>query len=99
MSDITPIELRVADVTDDEQRALKALESGTASDYQQRLALYLITNKLSRAQDLLYIPGNTHASAFLNGRAFVGQQILKILNVPVGKLQNEPEEVTGHGSD
>lgn len=66
--------------------ALRAVYNGEANPYQQRLALYLITNVFSRAQDVLYIPGSFDQTAFLNGRAFVGQQILKYIKIPVGKL-------------
>lgn len=72
--------------------AIKALNRGDATDHQQRLALAVICNKLSRAQDALYIPGTFDETAFLNGRAFVGQKILKIINLPIGKLINEKAE-------
>lgn len=69
--------------------AIKALNSGQATEHQQRLALSVIVNKFSRAQDLLYIPNSQDETAFLNGRGFVGQKILKIISQPIGKLINE----------
>lgn len=66
--------------------ALKALQRGDASPEQQHLALTVIVNKLARAHDTLYIPNSFDATAFLNGRAYVGQTILKYLNIPIGKL-------------
>lgn len=72
--------------------AIKALNKGQATEHQQRLALSVICNKFSRAQDALYIPGTFDETAFLNGRAFVGQKILKIINLPIGKLINEKAE-------
>jgi len=74
-----------------EHAALKALHKGDASEHQQRLALHVIVNKLSRAHDVLFIPGSSDESAFLSGRAFVGQKILKYLNVPIGKLKQQEE--------
>jgi hypothetical protein len=75
-----------------EIEAIKALNKGEATEHQQRLALSTICNKFSRSQDGLYIPGTFDETAFLNGRAFVGQKILKIINLPIGKLINEKAE-------
>jgi hypothetical protein len=86
----TPLELGVDDVTKEEHQAIQQLWRGTATEYQQQLALQVIVNKFARAQDLLYVPGDVHATSFINGRAFVGQQILKYLNVPIGQLH--PDE-------
>ena len=73
-------------LTKDEVIALQALHKGDATPYQQKLALKVIVNDFCRAQDALYIPGSFDQTAFLNGRAFVGQRILKYINIPVGKL-------------
>lgn len=73
-------------ITKPEAMAIKALYAGEASPYQQKLALSTIVNKFSRAKDLLYIPSSFDETAFLNGRAFVGQKILKYINVPIGQL-------------
>ena len=86
VSDI-PVEFRVGEINDDDHRALKSLHRGDATPYQQQLALTVIVNKIARAQDILYVPGSNDATAFLNGRAFVGQQLLKFLNLPVGKMK------------
>ena len=82
---------KVRKVTEAEHSALRALHNGDATEYQQRLALKYIVNSLSRAQDALYIPGSFDETSFLNGRAFVGQNILKLLNVPVGTYQDKAE--------
>ncbi len=80
-------------LTKDEHGALRALQVGEATPYQQTQALYVITNKFSRAHDVLFIPGHTDESSFLSGRGFVGQQILKYLNLPVGRLPTlDPKE-------
>ena len=88
-----PQQFKYQALTKQEIVALKALQKGEASEYQQRLALVVITNKLCRAQDQLYIPGSFDATAFLSGRAFVGQAILKYLNIPVGKLDELTDDV------
>lgn len=66
-----------------EHEAIKALSKGEATAYQQQLVLKVIVNKISRADDILYIPGEFDETAFLNGRAFVGQNILKLITLPV----------------
>ncbi len=84
-----PVELRVDALDVDDVRALKALWEGSATDYQQRLALKVIVNKFSRTHDLLYVPGDAAAGVFLNGRAFVGTQIMRVLKLPVSHLVDE----------
>jgi hypothetical protein len=76
-------------LTKDEIYAIKALKTGEATPEQQMVALRVIVNKFSRTHDLLFVPECERQSAFLNGRAFVGTQVLKILNVPIGKLLGE----------
>ncbi len=86
-----PTELEVSPALDqDDARALRALQRGDATPEQQGLALHVIVNKFCRTHDLQYIPGDTHASAFLSGRAFPGAQILKALNLPIAKLPERP---------
>lgn len=64
----------------------KALESGTASDDQQKLALKYLLTEICRAYDLSYIPGDTHATAFAEGKRAVGLEIITMLNVDQRKL-------------
>lgn len=75
-------------LTTPEVVAIQALHRGEATAYQQKLALKVIVNDFCRAHDALYIPGSFDQTAFLNGRAFVGQRILKFINIPVGKLDD-----------
>jgi len=88
----TPQCFDVPELTDQEHIALKALYAGEAQPDQQRLALRIITNKFSRAHDVLYVHGSDRDSAFLSGRGFVGQQVLKYLHLPVAKLPEQTEE-------
>lgn len=83
---------QVAQVTEEEHVALKMLRAGEADSYQQVLALKVITSQFARTHDILFIPGAADQSAFLAGRAFVGLQILKHLNIPVGKLEDDGKQ-------
>lgn len=76
-------ELITEKLTVDEERAIRSLRSGTATEGQQVLALNVIIKKFARTHDMTYLPDNDRGSAFLSGRAFVGQRILKTLNMPV----------------
>jgi hypothetical protein len=78
-------------LTKEEHSALKCLQRGEATPGQQHMALSAIVNKLSRAHDILLIPGNPEGTGVLNGRAFVGMKILRYLNVPIGAHINEEE--------
>ena len=84
-----PFECR--DLTKQEHAAIKAVYAGNATEHQQRLCLEVIVNTFSRAHDLLIVPGSPDGTGILNGRAFVGQKILKYLNLPVGKLKTTEE--------
>ncbi len=77
------IELETEPLNKREHVALKALAKGEAQPHQQVLALEVIIKKFARSFEMAYIPGNTHASAFLAGRGFVGQRITKYINQPV----------------
>lgn len=83
---------RCAELTKKEHAALKALNEGNADEYQQKLCLAIIVNTFSRTHDLCYIPDSQDQSTFISGRAFVGQKILKYLNIPVGKIKQEESE-------
>lgn len=85
--------LQVRQPNKHEHEALKNLSVGTATEYQQKLALKYIVDSLCRANDLLYIPDSFDGTAFINGRAFVGQNITRILKQPVGKYDSEAENV------
>lgn len=83
MSRPAPIELQTAEIDQAEARAIRALAAGEARPDQQMLALAFIVKKLARADDLSYVPGDTHASTFLSGRAFVGKKLQYVLHTPV----------------
>ena len=74
---------QIEPIDEQEMRALKALNRGDAGEYEQRLALSVIILKLSRAYRQTWVQGQPDSTSFLAGRAFVGQQIARILNIPV----------------
>lgn len=68
--------------------AFKALASGTANDGQQKAVVdYILA--VSGAYDLSYRPdamGGDRATAFAEGKRFVGLQLIKMMNLPVGRI-------------
>lgn len=78
--------------TKEEVQAFKAQYKGEATSRQQALVLDFVINALGRSHDLLYIPESPEQTAFINGRAFVGQKVLKMIKVPIGKLELLQEE-------
>lgn len=80
---------KVREVEKFETLAFKALSKGEATPEQQRVVIAVIVKGFARAHDTLFIPGAADETAFLNGRAFVGSQILKRIHVPVGQLHDE----------
>lgn len=75
-----------------EMYAIRALEGGEANPEQQRLALSAIIKKLSRTYDVHFVPNSPDETNFLEGRAFVGQNILKILRLDPNALRELAKE-------
>lgn len=74
--------------------ALKALQAGSASEGQQKRALAWIINQAAGTYDLPFRPGGPEgdrATVFATGRMFVGQQLVKLLNLPTALI---PESET-----
>lgn len=69
-----------AAVTPSVRAALRALAAGAASGHQQQAALRWITEAASQTYDRTYRPGDATASAFAEGRRFVGLQIVQAIN-------------------
>lgn len=81
--------------------ALQALQRGVADPDQQRRALDWIIKQAAGTYDLAYRPGGVDGSRdtdFALGRQFVGQQVVKLLNLAVGALRrgahSDPPEST-----
>jgi len=66
--------------------AFKALEKGVASEGQQKLVLEFLIRIGCRTYDTDWFP-NERTSCFAAGRRYVGQQIVRFINLKIGKLQ------------
>lgn len=65
-------------------RAMQALFKGEADDIQQKHALDWIIRHAARKDDLPFRPGGLEGdreTAFACGRMFVGQEIVKLINM------------------
>lgn len=60
--------------------AIAALQSGTASDEQQKRALRWIIYAAARTYDVSYRPGSERETCFAEGRRFVGLEIIRVLD-------------------
>jgi hypothetical protein len=76
-----PQAFKSVDLTTEEVLAIRALSGGEASAYEQRLAFVTIIKKLARAYDQPFVPGHQDQTNFLCGRAFVGQELLKVSKI------------------
>jgi len=72
--------------------AFQSLETGEADAHQQRLALSVLLKKMCRTYDTHFLPGQPDGSAFLSGRGFVGQQVLKCMRLDPRALKQLREE-------
>lgn len=69
--------------------ALRALQEGRATDAQQKRALAWII-AAARTYDQPYRPTSATDTAFACGMQFVGQQIVKLLNVKLERANAKP---------
>lgn len=67
-----------------ELMAFQALQRGDATSQQMKIALTWLVNDAARTYDNAFQPGGAEGardSDFLAGRQFVGQQVVKLLNL------------------
>ena len=76
-----------ADVT-----AIQQLERGEAGPEMQKRALSWIINNVAKTYDMSYRPGDTHDTAFHEGRRFVGNEIIKMLKLDPSKVRGKKDE-------
>jgi len=69
-------------------------ETETANAEQQVIAIKAIIGKLCMFDVQAYQPGSFDETAFLNGRVFVGKEILRQCRQPVGELDEKQQENT-----
>lgn len=63
--------------------ALQALARGDADAHQQRRALDWIIRQGAATYQQSFVPGDSHATAFIEGRRFVGTKIVELLAVSI----------------
>jgi hypothetical protein len=61
--------------------ALQAMARGDAAPDQQKRALKWIIEQGAATYQQSFVPGDTHATAFIEGRRFVGTKIVELLSV------------------
>lgn len=66
--------------------ALQALAAGTADATQQKRALDFVIKRASATYDQSFQPGMADATAFMEGRRFVGTKIVELLQVSTRDL-------------
>lgn len=69
--------------------AIQAVYHGTASPDQQRRAMLWIMRGAAMVNRQSYRPGDSHATAFVDGRRFVGLQILAITDLNPNDLKEQ----------
>ena len=72
--------------------AAQAFMRGEADKAQQKRALDWIIGQAARTHDLHYFPDNAHDTDFALGKAFVGQQIIKMLKLNTLKLTKKDND-------
>ena len=69
--------------------ALQALQCGNASPDQQKRALDWLIKRAALTYEFHYYPERPGDTAFALGRAFVGQQVVKLLTLNLMSLRRE----------
>lgn len=75
--------------------AIRACIAGKASEGQQQTAMDWIITKASNLYDVSYRKQDTHATAFAEGRRFVGNQIVKMTRSETLKALEPTKPVRG----
>lgn len=82
-----PVPYETADV-----EAIQAIFQGVANEGQQKRGLKWIIERASGTYDQTFFPGaevGRRNSDFAEGRRFVGNSIVKLLYLPVGRLRDQ----------
>jgi len=92
---LVPEVFKTVGLTKREMYAIRQLEYGKADADAQRVALAAILKKICRTYDCHFVPESDRQTAFLEGRAFVGQQITKVMRLDPNEL-NAMQEVNSN---
>jgi len=71
--------------------ALQALARGDASAEQQRRALDWVVRVAAGTYNATFHPGQPDASAFAEGRRFVGLEVVKLLNLNLSAFRKDDQ--------
>jgi len=85
-----------ADYTEQEVQALRALYEGNASERQQKLILPYIL-RAAGTHDLSYRPGDSLATAFAEGKRFVGTTLVWMLKS--APTRTDPDKIAARELD
>lgn len=75
-------------ITDAEWHAIKAMNAGKATEVQQRMFLDALKNICGFSRPA-YVPGDSHATAFADGKKFVWHQLVAAVVRPVPEKKRE----------
>lgn len=76
------------DYTEAEVQALRAVHRGEADQRQQRLAMDYIV-RAAGTHDISYRPGDPHATAFAEGKRWVGSTLIWMLRVAPARTDRD----------
>jgi len=69
--------------------AIKAFANGMATEGQQKLAYEWIVKAAANIGGQSFRSGDSHATAFMEGRRFVGSQMLALQAIDIEKLKDD----------
>jgi hypothetical protein len=75
--------------------SIKALNTGKATEEQQKAALHWIINSAAQTYDNPFRPGRPDEMNFICGQMFVGQQIIEVIKAPIEQFKDKVEEPYG----
>mgnify|MGYP003655178110 CR=1 FL=1 len=84
------------DYTEFELQAIRALYNGTASSRQQ-IAILPYILRAAGTHDLSYRPGDPHATAFAEGKRFVGTTLVWMLKSATART--DPDKIAARELD
>jgi hypothetical protein len=85
-----------ADYTEKELQAIRALYEGNASPRQQKAILPFIL-RAAGTHDQSYRPGDTHATAFAEGKRFIGTTLVWMLKSAIART--DPDKIAAREID
>ncbi|KAA3527054.1 hypothetical protein GOZ96_04755 [Agrobacterium vitis] len=84
--------------TEETVNAFMALQAGKASEGQQKACLDWVINQAARLYDMSYRADDTHATAFAEGRRFVGNQVVKMMRIETLKAAKAAKAAASEGT-